>query len=161
GVTHCDGAAVDVQPVVRDSEAIPAIEHLYREGLIELPEPDVLHFDACALEQPRHGEYRSDSHFLRLTSGNGTAAEDPEWLNVAFLGELGVHDHAGAGAVGKLTRIAGGDYAIRQHRADLGHAFQGCIRTNAFIGADRDLFGAQTTGRLVNDAHSHLHRHDL
>ena len=41
GVSHGDGAAVDIQPVHRDPEPIRAVENLHGKGLIQLPKIDV------------------------------------------------------------------------------------------------------------------------
>src|SRR6185295_14444158 len=43
GMAERDRAAVHVQLVVRDADAVAAIDHLDGEGLVQLPEVDVLH----------------------------------------------------------------------------------------------------------------------
>src|SRR5690606_4845128 len=42
GVAYSDGAAVDVQAVGRNAQLVSAVDHLHREGLVELPQVDVL-----------------------------------------------------------------------------------------------------------------------
>src|SRR5207248_10319616 len=49
-----DGAAVDVEAVVGDAEAIAAVDDLHREGHVQLPQPDVVEADPGALEKPRN-----------------------------------------------------------------------------------------------------------
>src|SRR5437867_3477238 len=71
-----DRAAVDVQAIHGDAELVPAVEHLHRKGFVELPEIDVAHLQAVALEQARHREHRADPHLIGLTAGDREAAED-------------------------------------------------------------------------------------
>src|SRR5947209_4100953 len=37
GMADRDGAAIHVEPVVRDAEAVAAIDHLHGEGFVQLP----------------------------------------------------------------------------------------------------------------------------
>ena len=83
-----DGAAVDVEPVVGDAELVAAVDHLHREGLVQLPQADVVDLEAGALEQPRHREHRADAHLVGLAAGDREAAEDAERLEAALLGQL-------------------------------------------------------------------------
>jgi hypothetical protein len=71
GVADRDRAAVDVEPVVGDAELVLAVEHLHREGLVQLPQADVVDLEAEPLEQLGNREDRADAHFVRL--GAGTA----------------------------------------------------------------------------------------
>ena len=73
GVTDCDRAAVDVQPLVRDSESVPAVEHLDGERLVELPEADVVDRQLETVEQLRNRKtgpipISSGSHPCRETT---------------------------------------------------------------------------------------------
>src|SRR3954451_9669861 len=43
GMADRDGAAVHVEPLIRDTELVAAVDHLYRERLVQLPEIDVRH----------------------------------------------------------------------------------------------------------------------
>ena len=47
-VTDRDRAAIDIEPVVGDAEPIAAVDHLHREGFVELPETDVLDLETGA-----------------------------------------------------------------------------------------------------------------
>src|SRR6202171_150053 len=85
GVTDRDRAAIHVEAFVGDAELVAAVDHLHRERLVELPEPDVVDFLAGALEQSRHGEDGADAHFIRLATGHREAPEDSQGLQ-ALLG---------------------------------------------------------------------------
>src|SRR5262245_41512658 len=56
-VTDRDRAAVDVEALHRDAELVAAIHHLHREGLVQLPEIDLIRPEPEALEQARHPEH--------------------------------------------------------------------------------------------------------
>ncbi len=109
GVADRDRAAVDVELVVVDAEPVAAVDHLHGEGLVQLPEADVVDLEAVRLEELRHGEHRADAHLVRIAAGDRDAAIDAERREVALARELRLHQHAGAGAVGKLRGVAGGD----------------------------------------------------
>src|SRR5688572_8807820 len=94
-----DRAAVDIQPLIRNTEAVAAVEHLHGEGFVELPQIDVLDAQAGALEELRHGKHGTDSHLIGLATRNRETSEYSERLKAAFLGEPGAHDHTGAGAI--------------------------------------------------------------
>src|SRR4029077_838274 len=98
----------DVELVVVDAEPVAAVDDLDRERFVELPEVDVVYLEAMRLEQLRHREHGTDAHLVRIAAGDGDAAIDSERLEVALAGELGVHQHASASAVGELRGIAGG-----------------------------------------------------
>ena len=83
--------------------------HLHGEGLVQLPKADVVDLEAMRLEQLRHGEDRADAHLVGIAAGDRDAAIDAERLEIALARELGLHQHAGAGAVGQLRGVAGGD----------------------------------------------------
>src|SRR5262245_29141709 len=51
GMADRDRAAVDVELLVGNAELVAAVEHLHREGLVQLPEIDVVHIEPKALEQ--------------------------------------------------------------------------------------------------------------
>jgi hypothetical protein len=98
-MSDSDGASVDIQTLIRDSKAIAAVENLHGEGFIELPQPDVFHFDARALQQPGHRKDRADAHFIRFAPRDGEAPEDAERLDAALFRKLRIHDDAGACAI--------------------------------------------------------------
>src|SRR5581483_615062 len=74
-MAHGDRAAVHVEPLVRDAQAVAAVDHLHREGLVQLPQIDVFDLFAGLLEQLRHGEHGTDAHFVRLAAGHREAAK--------------------------------------------------------------------------------------
>src|SRR5882672_9130168 len=79
-VAYGNRAAIHVEAIVRDAETLRAVEDLNREGLVEFPQVDVGDGLAGAFQQLRDGEHRADTHFIRLASGHGEAAEDAERL---------------------------------------------------------------------------------
>src|SRR5207253_7416595 len=52
-----DGAAVEVEPVVRDAEPVAAVDDLHGKRFVQLPEPDVVRLQASALQEARHSEH--------------------------------------------------------------------------------------------------------
>ena len=69
GMADGDRAAIHIELVVRNAELVGAIEHLAGEGLVQLPQIDVVDLQAVAFEQARHREHRADAHFVRLAAG--------------------------------------------------------------------------------------------
>src|SRR6185437_6030366 len=76
GVTDRDGAAIDIVLGGIDAEAVAAVERLDGEGLVELPEVDVVDLEAVLLQELRHGEDRADPHLVGLAAGDRHAAID-------------------------------------------------------------------------------------
>ena len=68
GMADRDAAAIDVELVGIDAERVAAIERLAGEGLVDLPQPDVVDREAGAREQLGNGEDRADPHFLGACS---------------------------------------------------------------------------------------------
>src|SRR5262249_61444686 len=85
-------AAADVEPVLGNPEPIAAVEHLAGKRLVELPQIDVVHFQACALQKLRHGEDRTDSHLVELATSDRKAAKRAEPLE-PVLGSGGRASH--------------------------------------------------------------------
>src|SRR5579872_917236 len=50
GVADRDRAAVDVEFFGVDAELVAAVDHLHREGFVELPQSDVSNFEAVTAE---------------------------------------------------------------------------------------------------------------
>src|SRR5262245_34381991 len=98
GVADGDGAAVDVELVLGDAELVAAVDDLHREGLVELPQADVVDSDPGALQQPRHSVDRTDAHLVGLAARHLEATEDAQRLELAPGRLLVGHQHAGGGA---------------------------------------------------------------
>src|SRR5207248_5538862 len=111
------GAAVDVELLHGNAELVAAVDHLDGEGLVQLPEIDLLHAHAGAFEQARHREHGPDAHLVGLAGRDREAAEDPERMQPAPFGETAVHDHAGRSAVRELTGVARGDVALLDRKS--------------------------------------------
>src|ERR1700724_2986061 len=123
GMSYRKRAAVDVQALVRNAEAITAIQHLASECFIELPQIDIADSITGTVEQPRDRVNRTHAHFVGLATGHRKAAKQPQGVQAAPLGEFALHDDAGAAAVGELARVARRDDAARQWRPALGPGF--------------------------------------
>src|SRR5690606_33036681 len=75
GMADRDRAAVDVVDVGIDPEGVAAVEALAREGLVELPQVDVVDLLALALEQAGNREDGTDTHLVGLAAGDRPALE--------------------------------------------------------------------------------------
>src|SRR3954467_3306727 len=106
-----DGAAVHVEALVRDTELVAAVHHLYGERLVQLPQVDVRHLLAGRLQELRHGEHWADAHLVGLTTGDREAAIDAKRLQPSPGSFSGTHDDRRGSAVGELAGVAGGDDA--------------------------------------------------
>src|SRR5579864_332912 len=59
-MSHSDGPAIHIQPLIGQAESVAAVEDLHREGLIQLPQTHILELDAGALQQTRDREDGAD-----------------------------------------------------------------------------------------------------
>src|SRR6266481_5013586 len=91
GMTDRDRAAIDVVLLGIDAELVARIEALAGEGLIELPEIDIVDLEAVALQQLRHGVDRADAHLVRLAARRRPGDEAAERLKTALFSVLGFH----------------------------------------------------------------------
>ena len=57
---------------------MPSLDHLDGEGLVELPQADIVHLQAGALQKTRDGENRADAHFVGRAAMGGEGADDAE-----------------------------------------------------------------------------------
>lgn len=76
-VADGDGPAVDVDLVRVDLQEILAVEGLRREGLIQLPQVDVVDTETVLGEKFRDGEDRSDAHLVGCATSHGDPAVGP------------------------------------------------------------------------------------
>ena len=113
-------------------------------------------------EQARHREDRADAHLVRLAAGGDEAAEDAERLEAALGRFLVAHDHAGAGAVGELAGVAGGDgKTFAAHGLEAGKAFSGGLGARTFVLRQGHFLERDGAGRLVGDRHLRGDRREL
>ncbi|MNO45525.1 hypothetical protein D3C76_357920 [compost metagenome] len=78
-----------------------------------------------------------------------------------MLGQARVHQHAGAGAVGQLAGVAGGDAAAVDHGFEFAQVIEHGLRAIAFVLGQGDLLETHGTGGLVDHLLGGCHRHDL
>src|SRR6202030_1005254 len=79
-VTDRNGAAVDIVPLGIDAEPVAAVQSLHGEGLVELPEPDILDLEPVLPQQLWNGENPADPHLVRRAAGDRNTAIDTERL---------------------------------------------------------------------------------
>src|SRR5215469_6400305 len=60
-----DGSSVRIQLLRVQAEAITTVHHLHRKSFIQLPDINVAHFYAGALQQLGYSEHGTDSHLIR------------------------------------------------------------------------------------------------
>src|SRR5690606_15915572 len=90
-------AAIDVQPLIRDAQPLLTVHSLRGEGLIELPQVDVLDLEAGTCQQPGNREHRADTHFIGFATRHRHSAEGTQCLQTAAFSFLCFHQYAGAG----------------------------------------------------------------
>src|SRR3954467_670373 len=161
GMAEGDGPAIDVESLVRNAHTIAAIDHLDREGFVQLPQVDVFDLLAGVLEELRHREYRADSHLARVAAGDRKAAENTKRGQIALRGFLVTHDHGGRRAVGELAGVARGDAAALDGGLDLRHALVGGVGADALVLGGDDLLHRLVPGVLVDHLLLHGDRRDL
>mmetsp|Transcript_36202 Transcript_36202/g.116254 ORF Transcript_36202/g.116254 Transcript_36202/m.116254 type:complete len:313 (+) Transcript_36202:717-1655(+) len=117
------------------------------------------------LEQPRHRDRRPDAHLLRRAPGHGEALEGAQRRDARPLRRRLRHEHAGAGAVRQLRRVArgngGGRVLLGPDRRQRRQRLQGGARPVALVLDD----GVRNLGHLARflilEHHHRLHRHNL
>src|ERR1700716_1719600 len=162
GVADGDRAAVDVVLVRIDVELVAGIEALAGKGFVQLPEIDIVDLETLALQQLRHGEYRTNAHLVRLAARRRPGDKAAERLKTAFFGILGLHQNDGRCAIRQLAGVAGGDvFAGTLDRLELGPALHRGVRPVALVAVDDIVDDALRLGRLVDHLHFGLHRDDF
>src|SRR5437588_6435985 len=90
-VADGNGAAVDIVPLRIDAEPVAAVKRLHGEGLVELPETDVVDTEPMLPQQLWNREYRADPHLVRRAPGDRDAAIGAKRLQYAALRLLRLH----------------------------------------------------------------------
>ncbi|KAH0440328.1 hypothetical protein KCU90_g2824, partial [Aureobasidium melanogenum] len=139
-----DRTAIHVQTVRRNMQLIAAVDHLARERLIHLPQPDVIH--------------PGDSH----------AAIHAERRQTALLRRRRAHHNHRRRAVGQLRCIArGNEFALRDRlaaapdRLERRQTGRAGIGTIAFVAARPHGFAAGRLAFLVEQRALRVEGHDL
>src|SRR5271156_5064617 len=91
GMADRDRAAVDIVLFRIDAELVARVQALAGKRLVELPDIDILHLHAGALEKLRHGVDRADTHLVRLAAGRSPGDEAAKRLKAALFRVLGFH----------------------------------------------------------------------
>ena len=106
-MAHGDGAAVDVDPVVRDVEGLHVAQHDRGESLVQLEQVDVLELHLGALQQLFGHVDRAGQHDRRLGADVGEGADAGARLHAQRLAGLLRAEQHGGGAIDDAGRIAG------------------------------------------------------
>src|SRR5881396_909714 len=162
GVADRDRAAVRVELLGVDAEAVAAVDDLRGEGLVQLDDVDVLELEPRMLEQLRHREDRPDPHLVGLAGREHAAAEEAERPHAERLRTLGRHDERRRGAVRELGGVAGRHRtALLEGGGQLGEALERGVGAVALVTVDDDLLARLLARRLVGHLHGGLHGRDL
>ena len=170
-MAHGDGAAVHVDLVVRHLEDLQVAQHDGGEGLVQLPEIDVLHRHAGALQRLLRGGRRTGQHDRGLRADRGEGADARPRLQPGLLAELLGADQDGGSAIDDARRIAGMvdmvdlldlGIALLRHRVEARHHL--ALHLEAGLEGRQRLHGRLRPHQLVVgqklDAVLVLHRHD-
>lgn len=110
-MSYGNRTTVDVQTVIGNPKFVAAVQNLYREGFVELPQTNILDLQTCASQQFGYREDWAYAHLIGLTTSDGEASEYAERFGTDTLCLSGTHDHARTGSIRELARIACGDRA--------------------------------------------------
>src|SRR5437667_12134155 len=140
GVADRDRAAVRVELLGVDAEAVPAVDDLRGEGLVQLDDVDVLELEPRLLEPLRHRDGRPDPHLVGLAGREHAAAEEAERPHAERLRTLGRHDERRRGAVRELGGVAGRHRtALLEGGGQLGEALERGVGAVALVAVDDHL----------------------
>src|SRR6266849_6861742 len=165
-VADRDRAAVDVELLRIDAQAIAAVDDLRGERLVQLPHVDVVDLQAVTLQELGYRVDGTDAHLVRLAAGDGEAAEDELRANAEGLGAVHRHHERRAGAVGELRGIAGGHGPLAGVLVEVRWQFQEPLerRVGAITLVLLDVVRLLADHRarlLVEDAARDVHRRHL
>mgnify|MGYP003694225291 CR=1 FL=1 len=140
GMADRDRAAVDVEAIVWKPQLVAAVDDLHREGLVQLPQVDVVDRSFPA----RASSFgTANTGPMPISSGSQPATAKPRNTPSGgkpfARGGSVAHHHARRGAVRELARVACRDDAARRSPGLIfGDALVGRIGADAFVGGDRD-----------------------
>src|SRR5260370_710400 len=111
-----------------DTEPVAAVEALTREGLVQLPQIDVVDPQSLALEQPRNREHRPDTHLIGLAPGSRPRNESTQRPKTSPLGLCRFHANHRSCSIGQLAGVAGSNILSGAFdRCDLRERLEGGI----------------------------------
>src|SRR4051794_16452059 len=148
-----DRSAVWVEPLVLriDSELLAPGEHLHREGLVQLDQPDVVERQARERERLACRRRGPDPHAPRPPPGKGIGEEPHPRLHPELLRRLLGREQAYGGAVGEARRVPGRHAAAgAKRRRQFRKPFKARVRTE-------ELVTIRKAPALLRE---HRHRHD-
>ena len=161
-MTDGNGTTVDIELLHGDAQFLLAVDHLHRKGLVQLPQADIIHGEAKALQQRWHGKDRTNTHLIGLTASHHDAAHDTQRGNVLFLGHIAAHDHAGRSTIGQLGGVAGGDESLGTHHGvQLFQSIQRGLWPVALVLVQCHFLLGHLARFPVLDLHHGGERHDL
>ena len=174
-----DSATVDVEFVVVYPQFVAAVDHLHGEGLVKLPQADVVQRQAVLLKQLGHRENRANAHLIRLAARDrdtavnaqrlqardrhrppADAAVQPRDAQALLFGEFRIHNHLGGGAVRQLRSVPRRDGTAFDDGLQSSQAFRGG-GPHALVRRHGDFRFALLAGFLVPGLTGAGHRHQL
>ena len=79
-MAHRDRATVHLEALLRNSQSVGAVQHLHGEGLVELPQVNVLCSKVIARQELGYGEHRPNSHLLWMATRHCIGTEPTQGL---------------------------------------------------------------------------------
>mmetsp|Transcript_49411 Transcript_49411/g.145940 ORF Transcript_49411/g.145940 Transcript_49411/m.145940 type:complete len:211 (+) Transcript_49411:151-783(+) len=156
-VPEGDGAALWVDLLSGDLQVVDAHGRLRREGLIDLPDVDIVHLQTGLLERGGNRVGGPDAHVRRVHADARVGAEAPDDRELHLLGDGPARQEHAGGAVGDLARVARRRGAVSlEGGLQAPEALGGGASPRALVLRDHDL---RDVSALVLDPG--LDRHDL
>jgi hypothetical protein len=143
-VADGDRAAIGVQPLVGDLEAVELVGQLAQDrerdgrvGLVDLPHVDVLRREAGSRERLGDRKGRRDPHDLRVQRIGCRGDNARQRLHAKLLGRCGAGEHDRAGAVVQRRGVAGGHLRRVGLRGQGRELVCGCVVADALVVLER------------------------
>ena len=157
-----DRPAIHIEPIVRNAELVAAVEHLHGEGLVKLPQADILDRQIEAFQQLGDREYRADAHLIGFRTRHRHTDISAHGCEPPRLGDFRFHQHTRSGTVGKLARIASRDrIALAHDGVELCQPFDSRIGAVAIVHRNGDVLLRHLTRFAVLHVHRSRHFDDL
>lgn len=153
-VTQSDRSSVNVNVVPGQAELLDAVGSLGGKGLVNLPQIDVLHVQASALDSSRDGSSRTDTHDVGSNTCNVEGLEVGDDRHAQLLGLASLHDQDCGGSIGNLRGVSGGGgTSLLKGSLQLTQALHLGTGAHTAVGIEDDFL--ESAGLLVLDLSPH------
>src|SRR5262249_51445889 len=119
-MAYRDGSTIHIELIWVNPQPVTAIDDLDGEGLVQLPEIDVLDAQAMALEQLRHREHGANPHLIGFAAGHREAAKSELWSDSQCFGTLAGHYQSSRCTIRHLRSVSCGDRSFAAMRIEMG-----------------------------------------